>query len=68
MSSEARKFLEEIKNKAENDTNSYSKINTKIIQALEDAGKTAVEVMGKKVITEKDKSPPKINPYDKGDN
>tara|TARA_R100000030_G_scaffold88632_1_gene72617 strand:+ start:299 stop:472 length:174 start_codon:yes stop_codon:yes gene_type:complete len=49
--SEARNFLNKLKNKSEEDSNSYSSINTEIIKKLKDAGKVAGEVMGKKVKT-----------------
>ena len=54
--SEARDFLNKLKNKREDDSNSYSGINTEIIKQLKDAGEKAAEVMGKKVKTkDKDK-------------
>jgi hypothetical protein len=54
--SEARDFLNQLKNKREDDSNSYSGINTEIIKQLKDAGEKAAEVMGKKVKTkDKDK-------------
>ena len=54
--SEARDFLNQLKNKREDDSNSYSSINTEIIKQLKDAGEKAAEVMGKKVKTkDKDK-------------
>ena len=54
--SKARDFLNKLKNKSEDDSNSYSGINTEIIKKLKDAGERAAEVMGKKVKT-KDEQP-----------
>ena len=48
--------LKLLRNKSEDDSNSYSGINTEIIKKLKDAGERAKEVMGKKVKT-KDKQP-----------
>ena len=49
--SKARDFLNKLKNKSEDDSNSYSSINTEIIKQLKDAGERAGEVIGKKVKT-----------------
>tara|TARA_Y100000816_G_C25586641_1_gene315220 strand:+ start:237 stop:422 length:186 start_codon:yes stop_codon:yes gene_type:complete len=49
--SEARDFLNKLKNKSEEDSNSYSGINSEIIKKLKDASKVAGEVLGKKVKT-----------------
>ena len=49
--SKARDFLNKLKNKSEEDSNSYSGINSEIIKKLKDAGEVAGEVLGKKVKT-----------------
>ena len=49
--SKARDFLNKLKSKSEEDSNSYSGINSEIIKKLKDAGEVAGEVLGKKVKT-----------------
>ena len=56
MTSDIKKFLNEMNKKEENDSNSYSKINSELIKKLGEATKEAKEVMGKKVITKEGKS------------
>ena len=56
--SKARDFLNKLKNKSEDDSNSYSSINSDIIKKLKDAGEEAKQVLGKKVKTKEDKYPP----------
>ena len=48
---EGANIFKVLRNKSEDDTNSYSSINSDIIKKLKDAGKRASEVMGKKVKT-----------------
>ena len=45
------KDIKALRDKSEDDSNSYSSINSDIIKKLKDAGKKASEVMGKKVKT-----------------
>ena len=49
--SKARDFLNKLKNKSEEDSNSYSGINSEIIKKLKDAQEEAEQVLGKKVKT-----------------
>ena len=47
----SKDFLNRLRQQFENDTNSYSGINTEIIKKLKDAGEIAGQHLGKKVKT-----------------
>ena len=47
----SKDFLNRLRQQSENDTNSYSSINSEIILKLKDAGEIAGQHLGKKVKT-----------------